>query len=86
MLGWILLGHGSAMLAQKAEPGPGKCRPAPERGGANARQPLRGASAHGSLDHAGTPADPDLKPLRGDPRFTALLAFANNRPSTPAKH
>ena len=51
-----------------------------------------------SVDHglagwviAGMANDPDLKPLQGDPRFTALLAYANQKtaaaqhPPTPAK-
>ena len=34
----------------------------------------------------GMPEDPDLKPLGGDLRFTALLAYANSRTtSSPAK-
>ncbi len=43
-----------------------------------------------SVDHGlagwvikGMPDDPDLKLLQGDPRFTALLAYANSRPPAP---
>jgi eukaryotic-like serine/threonine-protein kinase len=31
----------------------------------------------------GMPSDPDLKPLQGDPRFTALLAYANSHVAAP---
>ncbi len=47
---------------------------------------------HDSIDHGlagwvikGMPSDPDLKPLQGDPQFTALLAYAATHASTPSK-